>query len=224
MRSLTRDEVRAVDQTALEEFGLPGIVLMENAGRGAAYMVFELGITGKVLICAGKGNNGGDGFVIARHLDLWGVVVEVVLSCEPAELTGDAAVNCRVAQAAGIPIRVWNRNVAPADFAESLSECDWIVDALLGTGARGAPREPIASMIQAINASQRRVFAVDIPSGLDCDTGRAEGVCIRATATATFVAPKLGFSAPDAEQFTGSIYVIDIGIPRRLRDRVLGAG
>src|SRR5206468_4557109 len=103
---LTRDEVRQVDRRAIEEFGVPGVVLMENAGRGAAEVLLSLGVRGPVVICCGKGNNGGDGFVIARHLDLHAVPVRLLLFARPEELTGDAAVNCQIIAKSGLPLVV----------------------------------------------------------------------------------------------------------------------
>src|SRR5580704_4639717 len=103
---LTRAQVRQIDRRAIEEFGVPGVVLMENAGRSAAELLLSLGVGGSVAICCGKGNNGGDGFVIARHLDNHGVAVRVLLFAEPEELTGDAAVNVRILQRAGLSLRV----------------------------------------------------------------------------------------------------------------------
>ena len=108
-----------------------------------------------------------------------------------------------------------------ADLATRLTRAGWIVDALLGTGARGAPRDPLAGVIRVINAAARPVLAVDLPSGLDADTGETPGECVRADYTATFVALKKGFATPGAPALTGEVRVIDIGIPRRLRDQVL---
>ena len=104
----------------------------------------------------------------------------------------------------------------PVDWRTELASADWIVDALLGTGTQGTLREPFVSVIGAINESGRRVFAVDLPSGFDCDTGQPLGCCVRADQTATFVARKPGFDVPDASQLTGKVYVIDIGVPRVL--------
>jgi NAD(P)H-hydrate epimerase len=206
-----------VDRRAIEDFGLPGIVLMENAGRGTAELLLnELNnIGGPVVIVAGKGNNGGDGFVIARHLENYGFDVRVLLFADPHELTGDALTNYRVISAAGTPIR----DCARADREEwkgELGSASWIVDALLGTGTRGKVREPFGTVIEEINASGARVLAVDLPSGLDCDTGEPLGPCVRADHTATFVAPKRGFEAPGAAAYTGKSHVIDIGVPRSL--------
>lgn len=224
-RPMSRDEVREVDRRAIEEFGLPGVVLMENAGRGCAELLVSLGVLGKVVICAGKGNNAGDGFVIARHLENRGIVVEVFLFCRPEELRGDAAINFRVIEKSGTPIRECDATLTADEMSMLFHGVGWIVDALLGTGARGKIREPFAPVIHCINQASARVFAVDLPSGMDCDTGvplTATGsnelgkgcCCVRADHTATFVARKMGFDARGAEEFTGKVHVIDIGVPR----------
>ena len=223
-RALKRDAVRSIDRRAIEEYGLPGVVLMENAGRGAAELLIGLGISGQVVICAGKGNNGGDGFVIARHLECAGCTALVLLFADPTELTGDAAINWHVLEAAGTPLRVMGAEPDVRTLREALASADWIVDALLGTGARSPLREPFLTAIRAINAADARVLAVDLPSGMDCDTGRplddgAGGTsCVQAEHTATFVALKQGFLAPDAGKFTGTVHVLPIGVPQRLID------
>ena len=216
MRPLTRAEVRAVDRRAIEDFGLPGIVLMENAGRNAALLLHERAPAARVAIVCGKGNNAGDGFVIARHLVNLGHAVKLLLACEPADYRGDTAVNWQVVEKAGIPATVL-ATASRDEWERAIAGCDWIVDALLGTGASGPPRGAIATAIEAVNAVAEReragVFAVDLPSGLDCDTGAAPGVCIRANLTGTFVAPKVGFAAPAAAAFLGEVRVLDIGAP-----------
>jgi|SRR6185369_12007844 len=223
IRALSRDEVRGVDTRAIHEYGIPGVVLMENAGRGAAELLIELGINGQVVICAGKGNNGGDGFVIARHLDLHGYDVRVLLFCDPSELSGDAAINCRVLSAAHLGGDWKAALLTAAQLDGEFAAADWIVDALLGTGTRGEIREPYVTAIHAINrATQagKKVLAVDLPSGMDCDTGQPLGPSVRAHHTATFVARKIGFDRTGAEQFTGTVHVVHIGIPRRLLDEI----
>lgn len=207
MQALTRTEVRAIDQRALEEFAVPGVILMENAGRGAAELLVGLGARGPVAICCGKGNNGGDGLVMARHLDNRGIAVRVLLFARPEEVTGDAAINLEIVKRSGLPLLV------QPDLAE-LAPADWIVDALFGTGLVGPVRPPFDAVIQAINASGRPVLAVDIPSGLDCDTGLSPGVTVKATQTATFVASKIGFANPEAAAYLGRVHVIEIGAPR----------
>jgi NAD(P)H-hydrate epimerase len=212
---LTRDEVREVDRRAIEDYGLPGVVLMENAGRRCA----ELIDGGPVVICCGGGNNGGDGFVIARHLENRGIEVELLLVSAVDQLRGDARINAEVAVKAGIPLTVAAR---PADWealSPRLSRARWIVDALLGTGFTGEIREPYLSAIRSVNystGSTRRVLAVDVPSGLDVDTGTPAAECIKADVTATFVAMKPGFFSKGAMAFLGHVEVVDIGVPRKL--------
>lgn len=219
MRSLTRAEVRDVDRRAIEDFGLPGIVLMENAGRNAAALLHGLAPGAAITIVCGRGNNGGDGFVVARHLELAGHAVRLLLAGDPDGLTGDAAVNHRVAVAAGMPTA--SMATAPAAvWDEALVGAQWIIDALLGTGATGPARGPVATAIGAIDRARAaggpRVFAIDLPSGLDCDSGQPLGPCVRADVTGTFVARKIGFDRPGAAAFTGIVHVLDIGAPRRL--------
>jgi NAD(P)H-hydrate epimerase len=211
MKALTRHQVREIDRRAIDDFGVPGVVLMENAGRGAADVLLSLGVRGPVAICCGKGNNGGDGFVIARHLDNHGVAVRVLLFAQPADLTGAAAINLHVIERSGLPIAV------NPDLAE-LATAEWIVDALFGTGLSGAVRPPFDQVINAVNASGQSVLAVDIPSGLDCDTGLSLGATVRASHTVTFVAEKVGFANPAAREYLGQVHVVDIGAPRILVD------
>jgi len=219
--TLSRSAVRDVDRAAVEEFGVPGVVLMENAGRNAAELLWLQGVSGPVVICCGKGNNGGDGFVIARHLENRGADVRVLLFAEPDSLSGDAATNCGIVQKAGISLTILAGDIDRPALDAELQHAAWIVDALLGTGIAGTVREPYATVIAAINESPAKVFAVDLPSGLDCDRGEPLGVCVRADVTATFVARKAGFAQPSSKEWTGDVHVIDIGIPRALRRRLL---
>jgi NAD(P)H-hydrate epimerase len=194
---------------------------MENAGRGVADRLEALGISGPVVICCGKGNNAGDGFVIARHLDLRGREVRVLVWAGADELTGDAGVNFRVLQPMQLPLALLGKGHDAAQLDAALAGATWIVDALLGTGARGEPRAPLDAVIDQLNASPVPKLAVDLPSGLDCDTGEAARHTIRAAHTCTFVAPKLGFLTPGADRYTGQVHVLDIGAPRRLVEDVL---
>ena len=215
-RAMSRAEVRDVDRRAIEEFRLSGVVLMENAGRGCAELLVSLGITGPVIICAGKGNNGGDGFVIARHLENRGFQVQVLLFCDPVDLKGDALINYRVIEAAGTSVNRLGTQPDREELDRLLDGVDWIVDGLLGTGTQGSIREPYVTAIDAINRANAKVLAVDLPSGMDCDTGESLGCCVRADHTATFVAYKLGFDSEEARAYTGIVHVIDIGVPRSM--------
>jgi len=226
MRSLTRDQTRAIDRFAIERLGVPGVVLMENAGRLCADAVgdFLAGPAGrKVAICAGAGNNGGDGFVVARHLSMRGAAVVVFLVSPFDKLSGDAETNYRIARNLHLDIR----EVGPAELVNLSTELrgfDVVVDAVGGTGIRGALRGDIAVAVEQINAAGRPVVAVDIPTGLDCDTGKAEGPAVRAKLTVTMVARKKGFDSPASAEFTGEVRVVDIGIPAEVVARLAGAG
>lgn len=222
---LTRRQVREIDRRATEEFGVPSIVLMENAGRNAAAILGRLGVSGPVVVCAGKGNNGGDGLVLARHLDFAGVPTAVILFANPESLPSDPAVNLRIAQRSGIPIDLMGRDpIDEARLRARLAATDWVVDALFGTGLDRALGPPFDAVVAAINDSGPKVLAMDIPSGLDCDTGRPLGPTVRARHTVTFVAPKVGFAAPGADAWLGEVHVADIGAPRRLLEEYLAGG
>ena len=196
-RTLDRSQCRQLDRRAMEEYGISGLVLMENAGRGVADKLSELGIGGPVVICCGRGNNGGDGFVVARHLDLRGYPVRVLLWAEPDRLSGDAATNFGILQKTDVPIECFAGAHAPAGLEAALAGAAWAVDALLGTGARGEPRAPLDAVI---------------------DPGQAARHAVRAAHTCTFAAPKPGFFLPGAERYTGRLHVLDIGAPRKLLD------
>jgi NAD(P)H-hydrate epimerase len=213
---LTREEARELDRRAMEEYGVPGLVLMENAGRGMAELLLSLGARRPVVVCCGPGNNGGDGFVIARHLDNAAVPVRVLFFGKPERLPGDAAVNYRILLKSGVPLKVHPEDQDEGTLTAALGGAEWVVDALFGSGMKGPLRPPFDRVVAAINAGPGRVFAVDIPSGLDCDTGKPMGPTVRAHHTATVVAPKKGFAEPAAREWLGQVHVVGMGAPRRL--------
>lgn len=235
-RCLNRRQVREIDRRAVEEFGVPGVVLMENAGRGAAEIVAKLcksvscdrvidvawstdatpAVRRPVVICCGRGNNAGDGFVIARHLDNRGIEVRLLLASDPDRLTSDAAVNFEICRRSGLPMLRLDFELVEEAAKPMLQNATCIVDALLGTGAEGPPRAPLDRLIVLMNQSGRPIVAIDVPSGLDCDSGATPGAVVRATATCTFVAPKPGLEVDQARQYVGELHVIDIGAPRKL--------
>jgi NAD(P)H-hydrate epimerase len=219
--TLTRQQVRRVDQIAIDQYGIPGIVLMENAGRGVVDTLCQLGVAGPVVIACGKGNNAGDGFVIARHLMLRGVNARVLLWAEPEELAGDAATNYQILAKTDVLIDVFGPEHDQQRLAECIAGADWIVDALLGTGATGQPRSPLDTVIKALNQSPARRLAVDLPSGLDCDTGATAEQTFRADHTCTFVAYKPGLLVAEAALYVGQVHVLDIGAPRCVIDAAL---
>jgi NAD(P)H-hydrate epimerase len=211
---LDRESVRAVDRAAIEEYGIPGVVLMENAARGLASEALDmLGRTGKhVVIVCGSGNNGGDGWALARHLHNAGVSVTVGVLGEPRE-GSDAALNRRVCRRMAIT------ETAPDDLPAPLAGCDLIVDAIFGTGLDRRVTGVAAAVIDLINASGRRVLAVDVPSGLDCDSGATLGCAVKAARTVTFVARKPCMELEVAKAYLGSVVVVDIGAPIDLVER-----
>jgi NAD(P)H-hydrate epimerase len=209
---LSRTESRDLDRRASEEFGMPGIALMENAGRGAADYLISLNVKNPVVICCGKGNNAGDGFVIARHLDNHSIPVKVLLFSAAEELRGDAEVNYNIIAKSKLNII----DCRHKNFENELKNAEWIVDALFGTGLVGEVKSPFDNIIKIINESNKKILAVDIPSGLDCDTGRPLGIAIKAYATVTFATLKKGFTDPEAKKYLGTVQVVDIGIPKIL--------
>jgi NAD(P)H-hydrate epimerase len=211
MLRLTRDQVRAVDRIAIHDYHVPGIVLMENAARAVVDAACEMlndKRLGKVLILCGGGNNGGDGLAVARHLHNRGADVTIALTIDSNAYTGDALINWRIATAMAIPT-----TTATAALVESV-KATLIVDAIFGTGLTTAPREPFSTIVDAVSRCGRPVLSIDLPSGLDCDTGNPHGGApIRATRTITFVAEKAGFANPAASAYLGQVTVADIGCP-----------
>ncbi len=222
-RAWTREQMRELDRRAIEDYGLPGVVLMENAGRGAAEVALEMlddPCARRVVLLCGRGNNGGDGFVIARHLHNAGVGVRLVSAFDRnrADPRGDAGIHLRVVERMGLSLLDAEDDAGCARAAALMKEADLIVDALLGTGLSGDVRDPCLSLIRLINAADRPVLAVDIPSGLDANTGVVLRAAVRATRTATFAGPKVGFTLNEGPAHTGLVTVVDIGMPRELLD------
>ena len=214
--------MRELDRAAIEQYAVPGLILMENAGRSIA--VEALGLfgsqrPGRVRVVAGPGNNGGDGFVVARHLSNWGQQVEITLEVDPEKLNGDALVNYTIAEKMALPIRGGPGAIEKKSLLDWLQRADLVVDALLGTGTRGAVRPPFDEIIRAVNESKRPVVAVDLPSGLDADTGLAQGVAIEAALTVACGAPKKGLLSAGAARYVGRLVVAYISLPRAIEPR-----
>jgi NAD(P)H-hydrate epimerase len=214
---MTRDQVRAFDTHAINTLGVPGVVLMENAGRSCAELIKEkLENINKPKVCifCGTGNNGGDGYVIARHLGNYGYQVTVVIFGEHNKIKGDARINLEILQSLNQNIEYMNPD--SDDIVNQVDRyaagADLIVDSLLGTGLTGEVKSSYKQLIEAINELQCPILAVDIPSGLDCDTGEILGAAIVADYTVTFVALKKGFTSERAKQYTGEIYIASIGV------------
>ncbi len=212
-----------MDQRAIRELGIPGATLMENAGRGAAACIQaalpDLGLPRRgvrVAVVCGKGGNGGDGFVVARWLKRAGHRVEVFLLAAPDELRGDPALKLREMERRGLRARVVED---PAVLARALPAAQLVVDAMLGTGARGEPSALIAAAIEHVNASGRPVVALDVPSGLSADGAPPEGPVVRATLTPTFAGLKRGLVGGAGVTLAGRVVVVDIGVPRAAIER-----
>lgn len=217
---MTRDQVRAIDAWAINTLGIPGVVLMENAGRSCAELIVDKLqdiAEPKVCIFCGTGNNGGDGYVIARHLINSGLRVSVVVCGDRAKIKGDAKTNLDILEQMDQPIE--RLNPADGNIADRIGSCtadaDMLVDSLFGTGLRGQVSDEYKQVVESMNACPCPILAVDIPSGLDCDSGEPLGAAIEATWTVTFVAVKRGFRSADAASYTGEIFVASIGIAAR---------
>ena len=223
MYLVTADEMQRMDRATIESFGIPGRVLMENAGRGATAFFLEAVYRdhpGAVGIVAGRGNNGGDGFVMARYLHQKGLRATVFLLSEKSRIKGDAAANLKLLDTMGVPVV----EMADAEAFESRKplmrhQRTWI-DAILGTGLSSDVRGYFGTIIDFINQQDRPVFAVDIASGLNSDTGQVCGVCIQAAATATFGFSKVGLLSYPGRTLTGQLKIIEIGIPPHVATRI----
>ena len=215
---MSRDEVRAFDRWAINTLGIPGVVLMENAGRSCAELIKEKlqdVSSPKVCIFCGTGNNGGDGYVIARHLLNSGFSVIVVICGEPSKIKGDAKVNLDILERLGQPIEQLNLRDSdiPGQVKAFTTGADMLVDSLFGTGLSGQLSDEYKQLIESINARNCPILAVDIPSGVDCDTGEPLGAAIKAAYTVTFAAVKKGFtSTSGTARYTGEIFVASIGV------------
>jgi hydroxyethylthiazole kinase-like uncharacterized protein yjeF len=198
--------MRDTDAWAIEERGVPSLDLMEAAGGALAEAALEAASAGPARIVCGKGNNGGDGLVAARHLASMGQEVEVLLLWPAGELTEDAAANLeRLSDGA--------REIEANELVGALEGSSVVVDAIFGTGFEGAPRDVAEGAIEAINACQAPVVAADIASGVDASTGRVDGIAVEADVTVSFHAPKLGHWIAPGKWHTGELRVAEIGIP-----------
>lgn len=214
---LSCDAIRALEQRAQSELGMPTLLLMENAGLAIAEKLIDLGIDGPVVVLCGKGNNGGDGMVVARHLDNRGFTVQVLLFADPEALKGDAAINCNIVKKCNIPFGVHSeKSLDKAKIENELIGAQWLVDALFGSGLKGALRSPFDELVEWVNQSEASVLSVDIPSGLSGEGEPPAGAVIEADHTVTLIASKPGFRDSEAKQYLGELHYHDAGLPRRL--------
>ena len=223
MTAFDRQQSRQVDLLATEQFGISGLILMENAGRACSDVLEAQNFDSIILLC-GKGNNAGDGFVIARQLITREIPVTIILLVQPSALTGDAKVNFDILTKLVSAEALEKENSSSILFADTtnisgmlarlqVSERTAIVDCLTGTGGHGAPRTPFDQGIVWANKQLGSRIAIDIPSGLDCNTGDASTPTFLADQTLTLVATKIGFTKEMAKRYTGNVIVLDIGIP-----------
>jgi len=216
MQVVTGQEMGEIDRYTIEEVGIPGVVLMEEAGRRVAEVVQEE-LAGQeepeVVVLAGRGNNGGDGFVVARLLAQQGVKVNTFLLGEKGEITGDARVNLDILDKLDICVQELTSQEEVQAVKTELKEADLAVDALLGTGIKGELRGLYPDLIALINQMSTAVVAVDIPSGVEADTGQVRTDAVKAEITVTFALPKRGNVLHPGAKYTGDLTVVDIGIP-----------
>lgn len=216
MRAVTGAEIAEIDQRAQEEFGIARATLMEHAGRHVADVTATIAPgAAHCVVLAGKGSNGGDGMVAGRHLAARGWKVEAILFGDVASLHGDARRVHDLAVQAGVRVVPVARR-AIEEHRETLTRTGVIIDAIFGTGFHGAPRDDVALMIEAANEVTAPTIAVDLPSGVDADTGAVAGVAVRARATVTMGFPKIGLLVHPGASYAGTIHVADIGYPQAL--------
>ncbi|MEQ8765415.1 MAG: NAD(P)H-hydrate epimerase [Planctomycetota bacterium] len=218
---ISQDTSRELDRRAKDEYRIPTLLLMEHAGTALASAALSLS-EAPVIVCAGRGNNAGDGFVAARHIANAGRDVSVLTLGDPEtfQVGSDSAVNLEILRCIGVPLLFVTD---PAQLPAALPvDSPWIVvDALLGTGLRGDVRPLFAALIDRLNASGWPIVAADLPSGLDGDTGSIHGTCIRATRTVAFGFPKIGMARGRGPELCGDVSVADISLPLALRNEIL---
>jgi NAD(P)H-hydrate epimerase len=210
--------MQRIDSAAIHTLGIPRMLLMDHAGVAVARAVAALTPSSKQLIaiCCGTGFNGGDGFSAARHLHSWGYSLRVLLAGSRERLREEPACFAWILDRLGVPVRECASRGGVARALRWLSGASVLVDALLGIGASGVVREPAASLIRWMNQSKKPIVSVDVPSGLDADTGAVQGVAVRASVTVTFGLPKQGCRRREGPAHTGSLLVDPITFPMRL--------
>ena len=215
MKLLTAAQMRQLDQLTIEEIGVPSVVLMENAGR-TTYQILRRefpDLDGPVVVLAGHGNNGGDGFVVARYLANAGYEVLVLLLAEKNRVSGDAKINLDILEQLAVPVRELTTEAALLEQIPLLEDASLLVDALLGTGLGSEVKGLYRAAITLINDTPAPILAIDIPSGLSADTGRPQGIAVLADVTVTYGWPKIGQILAPGREFAGRLWQVDISIP-----------
>ena len=225
MRVLNTDQMREADRRTIEDIGIPSVVLMENAGRQAVAAMeaaFEDLATSRVGVICGRGNNGGDGFVVARTLIQRGIETMVFLLGSVAEVRGDARTNLEILGRIGVTVVEITDAQEWELHSTEISECDVIVDAILGTGFRGRLSGLLETVVADVNSLSAPVVSIDLPTGVSADTQVLEGEAIDASMTVTLAAPKIPLVFPPADSHAGDLVIADIGIPHPVIDEVEG--
>src|SRR4026209_2264005 len=225
MRVLNTQQMREADRRTIDEIGIPAIVLMENAGRQAVAAMeaaFDDLATSHVAVLCGRGNNGGDGFVVARTLVQRGIETSVFLLGSVADVRGDARTNLEVLGRIGLTVvEITNAQEWELHSSE-ISRCELLVDAILGTGSHGRLRGTLETVVADVNGLGVPVVAIDLPTGVSADTHEVEGEAIEASMTVTLAAPKIPLILPPADVYGGDLVIADIGIPGSVIDEIDG--
>ena len=224
LRVVTASEMREIDRKTIEEFGVPSLDLMERAGSGAAQVIATLGVEKQkpVVIVCGKGNNGGDGFVAARYLSGWGANVTCWTIGERDEMTSDALRNLVAAEESGVGVKPFRAGESEEELHGQLEDAQIAVDALLGTGARGTLKDPIRRIARIMNDSGTKIYALDMPTGMNADNGEVDPDCVRSLMTITFGFPKRGLYRMPGRSLCGDVTVVDLGYPEESIDVTTG--
>ena len=225
MRILTAAQMREADRYTIDEIGIPSLVLMENAGRqvvAAIEAAYETQLDGRVAVLCGRGNNGGDGFVVARTLLQRGIDTSVFVIGALSEVRGDARTNLDILGRLGVTVvEIGDEQAWELHFSE-ISQCSLIVDAIFGTGLKSAVAGMMETIIADVNASDIPIVSVDLPSGMSADTPDLVGDCVDASLTVTLAAPKLPLVLPPGEAYAGDVVIADIGIPHEVIESLEG--
>lgn len=230
MQYLTVEEINKIDRLASEKYGIPSIILMENAGRSVAEETIKTlkrkksAKTQKIAVLCGSGKNGGDGFVAARYLYNYGYQVKVYLLKNPNNISGDTLTNYTILKKIGVETKL----ISPSklnSLSSELKKANCIIDAIFGTGIKGKVAGLPAQIIKMVNQTKevitsKPVISVDLPSGLDGDTGFPLGECVKTTVTVTMGYPKKGFLNPEAKKYLGNLIIADIGYPRKITKNI----
>lgn len=223
MRLVKASEMQEMDRMTIRELGIPGVVLMENAARGATKIFldhFDHDEGEDVVVLCGRGNNGGDGYVMARYLHEAGLNVKVFVLSDLGKISGDALINLEIIQRMNLEIKEVPGPEAWEACRQAITECDYIIDGILGIGLNSPVRGFYRQIIEEANASEKPIMAIDIPSGLHADTGQIMGVAIKAALTVTFGFPKPGQVVFPGAGLVGRLAGVDIGIPEMVSNRI----